>query len=168
MKRLYFIRHGQSVMNVQGVRAGHINTPLTEEGRRQAEKAGQAVKKYGIDTIVCSPLSRTYDTAKIIAKEIGIPEDELHVNSLLIERDFGQFDGQPYDPDIDLDGFSDVESFDETRERAKLAVEWIETLGGSNVLVVSHGGLGRAMRSLLKPDIDRALSLPNAEVEQWL
>lgn len=155
-------------MNVQGLRAGHIDTPLTDEGRRQAKRAGQAAKKHGIDTIVCSPLSRTRETAEIAAREIGLPPSKIHVNALLIERDFGSFDGQPYDPDLDLDGFADVESFDETRERAKLALEWIETLGGTSVLVVSHGGLGRAMRSLLKPDIDRSIKLANAEIEQWL
>jgi probable phosphoglycerate mutase len=168
VKRLYFIRHGQSVLNVQGVRAGHINTPLTDEGRQQAKRAGRAAKKHGIDTIVCSPLDRARETAEIAGQEIGLPANKIHVNSLLIERDFGPFDGQPYDPDLDLDGFADVESFDETRERAKLALEWIKTLGGSNVLVVSHGGLGRAMRSLLKPEVDRSLKLANAKIEQWL
>jgi broad specificity phosphatase PhoE len=155
-------------MNVQGLRAGHIDTPLTDEGREQARRAGQSAKKHSIDTIVCSPLSRTLETARLAAKEIGLAEKDIHINALLIERDFGSLDGKPYEPDLDLDGFSDVESFDETRERAKLALEWIETLGGTNVLVVSHGGLGRAMRSLLKPEIDRSIRLANAEVEQWL
>lgn len=90
------------------------------------------------------------------------------MNGLLIERDFGHLDGQPYDPDTNLDGIADVESFDETRTRATLALEWIETLGGTNILVVSHGGLGRAMRDLLKPEIDRSIKLENAEIEQWL
>jgi broad specificity phosphatase PhoE len=162
------MRHGLSVMNMQGLRAGHIDTPLTDEGREQARQAGRSAKQHHIDTIVCSPLSRAHETARLAAKEIGLAEKDIHINALLIERDFGSLDGKPYEPDLDLDGFSDVESFDETRERAKLALEWIETLGGTNVLVVSHGGLGRAMRSLLKPEVDRSIHLPNAEVEQWL
>lgn len=162
------MRHGLSVMNVQGLRAGHINTPLTNEGRQQAKRGGRAAKKHGIDTIVCSPLDRARETAEIAAKEIGLAISDIHVNALLIERDFGSLDGQPYEPDLDLDGFADVESFDETRERAKLALEWIKTLGGDGVLVVSHGGLGRAMRSLLKPEVARSVKLANAEVEQWL
>ena len=168
MKRLYFMRHGLSVLNVKGIRAGHIETPLTDEGRRQAKKAGESAKKYQIDTIVCSPLSRAHETAKIVAKEIGIPEDKIHINALLIERDFGGLDGKPYDPDTNLDGIADVESFDETQTRAKLALEWIKTLGGTNILVVSHGGLGRAMRDLLKPEVDFSIHLANAEIEQWL
>lgn len=162
------MRHGQSVLNVQGKWAGHIDTPLTDEGRRQARKAGLTAKKHGIDTVVCSPLSRAHETARITAEAMGIPEQTVHVNALLIERNFGELDGRPYEPDIDLDGIADIESFDETTERARLALEWIKTLGGSNVLVVSHGGLGRAMRSLLKPEIDRSVKLRNAIIEQWL
>lgn len=71
------MRHGLSVLNVRGIRAGHIETPLTDEGRQQARRAGQAAKKYQIDTIVCSPLSRAHETAAIVAKEIGIPEKEF-------------------------------------------------------------------------------------------
>lgn len=162
------MRHGLSVLNAKGIRAGHIETPLTAEGRNQAKKAGQAAKRYNIDIIVCSPFSRAHDTAKIVAQEIGIPAKDIHINALLIERDFGSLDGKAYDPDIDLDGIADAESFQETRTRAKLALRWIETLGGTNILVVSHGGLGRAMRSLLKPDIDHAIRLENAAIERWL
>jgi uncharacterized phosphatase len=168
MKRLYFMRHRQSVLNVRGIRAGLIETPLTDEGRRQARKAGQSAKRHRIDTIVSSPLSRAHETAKIVAKEIGIPIADIHINTLLIERDFGSLDGKPYDPDINLDGFADVESFDEINQRAKLALKWIKTLGGNNILVVSHGGLGRAIRSLLIPDVDYSTRLQNAKIEQWL
>jgi broad specificity phosphatase PhoE len=168
MKRLYFMRHGLSVLNAKGIRAGHIETPLTEEGREQARQAGLLARQYNIDTIVSSPLSRAHETAKIVAREIGIPVDDIHINGLLIERDFGALDGQPYDPDMNLDGIADIESFDEARTRAALSLEWIETLGGTNVLVVSHGGLGRAMRNLLLPEIDRSIKIDNARIEQWL
>ena len=40
MKKLFYVRHGQTVMNVQGLLAGQIETPLTDEGRAQAEAAG--------------------------------------------------------------------------------------------------------------------------------
>lgn len=162
------MRHGLSVMNRQGLRAGWTDTPLTDEGRKQAKKAGRDAKQHRVDTIVCSPLSRAHETAKIVAKEIGLPKKAIHINALLIERDFGKLDGQPYDPDIDLDGIADVESMHETETRARLALKWIETLGGQNVLVVSHGGLGRAMRNVLQPDKIHIERLENAKIEQWL
>ncbi|HVI60547.1 MAG TPA: histidine phosphatase family protein [Candidatus Saccharimonadales bacterium] len=168
MKRLYFMRHALSAMNVQGIRDGRTQTPLTAEGCRQAKKAGREAKKYHIDTIVCSPLPRTRETAAIVAKEIGFDEKKIHYNSLLIEREFGSFDGQPYKPDVNFDGFSDVETFDEVTKRAAMALDWIKTLGGTNVLVVSHGSLGRAMRGLLVPGADPKVSLQNAKIEQWL
>ena len=168
MKRLYFMRHALSVMNVKGIRDGRTQTPLTAEGRRQAKKAGQEAKKYDIDTIVSSPLPRTRETATIVAKELGMDPEEIHYSNFLLERDFGSFDQQPYKPDINFDGFSDVETFDEVKERSRLALEWIKTLDATNILVVSHGSLGRAMRALLVPEADVRLSLENAKIERWL
>lgn len=157
-----------SLLGASGRRVGHIDTPLNDEGREQARVAGQNAKQYNIDTIVCSPLARAHETAKIVAKEIGVPEKEIHINSLLIERDFGKLDGQPYEPDVNLDGIADVESMHEIKERAKLALEWIETLNGINVLVVSHGGLGWAMRSVLQPGVNHTERLQNATIERWV
>src|SRR5690606_2527197 len=71
MKKLYFIRHGLSVMNRQGVFSGSIDTPLTDEGRKQAKRAGKLARDFGIDYIVSSPLARALETAQIIAGEIG-------------------------------------------------------------------------------------------------
>src|SRR5581483_5723923 len=78
MKKLYFIRHGESVSNVERWHAGRIDTPLTERGRQQAREAGKKAKaqKLHFDLIVSSPLSRALETARIIAKEIGYPEKQ--------------------------------------------------------------------------------------------
>lgn len=162
------MRHGQSELNVKKLRAGHTDTPLTDEGRLQAKKAGLEAHIHNIDTIVCSPLSRAHETAKLVARELNFDESKIHVNSLLIERNFGSLEQQPYDPDLDLDGFADVESWDELTTRAKLALEWINTLDAENVLVVSHGSLGRAMRSHLVPEHDVKDRLQNAKLVQWL
>jgi probable phosphoglycerate mutase len=162
------MRHGQSELNVKELRAGVTDTPLTDKGRLQAKKAGMEAHIHNIDTIVCSPLSRAHETAKLVARELAFDAEMIHVNSLLIERNFGSLEMQPYDPDLDLDGFSDVESWDEMTTRAQLALKWIESLDGENILVVSHGSLGRAMRSLLVPEHDIKDRLANAQLVQWL
>lgn len=136
-------------MNKSGHIAGTTDTPLVKEGRQQAKIAGQKAKKLKIDCIATSPLSRAKETAEIIAKEIGYPADNIHVSKLLLERDFGEAEGHPYAPDLDLDGFSDIETLDSLIERAHLALKWIETLPGNSVLVVGHGSFGRALRSVL-------------------
>lgn len=168
MKKLYFVRHGLTESNASGVFAGRTETPLTEEGRKQAKSAGKIVKDLQIDLVVCSPLSRALETAKIICEEIEYPVNKIHTSSLLVERSYGKLEGQPWSPDINLDGMSDVESNDELHERSKLALEWIESLGGSHILVVGHGSSGRSLRRHLKPEIPYMKRLQNAELHQWL
>jgi len=176
MKHLYFVRHGLSQQNLGGTFSGRTNSVLTDEGRRQAKLAGQQAKNLNIDYIVCSPLSRTRETAKLIAQEIGYPTNKIHVNSLFIERSFGSLEGKPWEPDMDLDGFSDdMETFDEVLERAKQALEFLQTIKANNILVVSHGAFGRALRHYLDPDFpfenkvanDRT-ALPNAQIICWI
>lgn len=170
MKKLYFIRHGQSEMNTRNLWAGVTNTPLTDEGRRQAKAAGYAAKDLGIDLIVSSPLVRAHETAKIVAKEIGYPGEKILINSLLIERNFGELEGKPYDPDLNLDGFSDLEVDDALVARAHLALKWINSHQADHILVVSHGSFGRALRSMLKAEypMSHPEKLKNAEIVCWV
>lgn len=146
MKTLYFMRHGLTEMNVAGLWSGRTETQLTAEGRKQAKRAGQAAKNLGIDAIVCSTMGRAVETAEIVAKEIGYPVENIHKSSLLIERHFGELEGTPWQPDLNVDGFADVESVDTLKNRALLALEWIETIPGKTILIVSHGATGRMIR----------------------
>lgn len=168
MKILYFMRHGLTEMNVAGKWSGSTETILTKEGREQAKRAGKAAKDLGIDAIVCSTMVRAVETAEIVAKEIGYPLDKIHKSSLLIERHFGELEGQPYKPDLDMDGMADVESLDTLKNRARLALEWIETVPGNVILVVSHGSTGRMLRHVANPQIPFAGAghFPNAEIRK--
>lgn len=170
MKKLYFARHGLTVMNVEGKWSGTTETPLTDEGREQAKLAGRNAKNLQIDYIACSPLGRAKETAKIIAKEIGYPVKNIHINPMLIERHFGEMEGQTWGPDVNADGFSDVETTETILKRAEFALEWLHTIEADHILVVSHGSFGRALRSLILKEFpfhgkDR---LKNAELHQWL
>jgi broad specificity phosphatase PhoE len=153
MKHLYFCRHGESQLNVEKRWAGSSETPLTTEGRQQAKQAGQNAKALGIEYILCSPLSRAQDTAKIIAEEIGYPEHDIDVNSLVMERHFGELEGMPWEPDFNMDGISDAETTDSILERVKLTLKHLQTLPVDTVLIVSHGHFGRVLRHILSPDI---------------
>lgn len=176
MKKLYFVRHGLTEMNVSGHYSGTSETPLTPKGKKQAKAAGKIAKDFNIDYIVSSPLSRAHNTAKIIAKEIGYPVKDIHLNSLFIERHFGSMEGQAWQPDIDIDGMANVESHHELLSRAKLALEFLHTLPQDNILVVAHGTFGRALRSLVVPEMifhadpnhPNYGRLQNAEIVRWL
>lgn len=153
MERLYFTRHGLSQLNQAEKYSGTIETPLVKIGREQAKLAGQHAKSLNIDYILSSPLSRAIDTAKIIARIIGLKSSAIEINSLLIERHFGVMEGQAWIPDLDIDGFADVETTDSLFKRAQLALEHIENGPGNNILIVSHGGFGRALRHVINPSV---------------
>jgi probable phosphoglycerate mutase len=170
MKKLYFVRHGQSEMNLAGRFAGTLNTLLTPEGKKQAKIAGKKAKKLNIDLIISSPLSRAHETAKIIAKEINYPEGKIELNPLLAERNYGVMEGQLFSPDIDMDGVADIEATDNLLTRASEAVASLQQIEADSVLVVSHGSIGRAIRHHLLEDFPyRGVErLPNAEIVRWI
>lgn len=170
MTHIYFVRHGLSELNVAGRVAGVTDTPLVNEGREQAKIAGKAAKKLGIDYMICSPLSRAQETAKIIAQEIGYPEDKIEVNPMFIERDFGEREGQPYVPDFNYDGIKDAEKLDEFLSRTERAVRYLESLPYDKIMVVSHGATGRALRHHLIPHqpYHHSIKYDNAEIIEWL
>ena len=164
-------------MNLSGHFAGSTDTPLTDEGRQQAKKAGQLAKDLNIDYIICSPLSRAQETAQIIARSIGYPKKEIHINNLFTERHFGELEGTVWAPDMNLDGISDIETVDDLLERANLALQFIENLDKHHILIVSHGSFGRAIRSLIIPqhpytnktsNPDDKDKLSNAEIHNWI
>lgn len=155
--------------------SGHTDTPLTTEGRKQARRAGEYAKSLHIGHIIASPLSRAHDTARIIAREIGYPEDKIELNSLIMERNFGSLEGQTWSPDLNVDGIADVETHESLKKRVHLAWKYICTLPADNVLVVSHGATGRMFRHVIDPRVpyfseDPAIRLKyrfeNAEIVQ--
>lgn len=170
MTHLYFIRHGLSQLNTEGKLAGVIDTPLTDEGRAQATAAGKAAWHLGIEYIISSPLSRTLDTAKLIAKEIGYDENKIEVNPLFVERNFGVLEGQPYKADIDYDGIVDAEKTSDLLNRSERAIRYLESLPYEKILVVSHGSFGRALRHHVVPEhpFHYPLKYHNAKLVTWI
>jgi probable phosphoglycerate mutase len=171
MKRLYFVRHGQSQANVDRVFAGQSDTPLTSLGRQQAEQAGSQAKILGIDHIISSPLSRAHDTAKIIAGIIGYPVGAIELNRLLMERGFGSATGQSWDIEGDVaDRFANVETMDSVAARASLAYQYIRQLPYETILVVGHGTFWQKFYLAIHPDsvVTAADEPANAEISRLL
>ncbi|MEE0946482.1 MAG: histidine phosphatase family protein [Acutalibacteraceae bacterium] len=68
--RIYFIRHGQSLGNLNRAFLGHTNLDLSEKGYLQAEKTADFLSKCYVDKIYTSDLIRAYNTAEALAKKI--------------------------------------------------------------------------------------------------
>lgn len=144
---VFFIRHGQTDWNLLRKMQGRDEIPLNETGINQAVDASEGIYKalletgFTFDLVITSPLSRAYQTGKIIADKIGCGciKDER-----VIERDFGILSGCEYSPqskaiteDVSIEGLEPlcdvldrVNSF--IRERVKV---------GKRILVVSHGSV---------------------------
>lgn len=74
MTTLLFVRHGQSMANVEGIYAGHFDSPLSPLGEQQAKKTADfIVQNYAVDRIYSSDLRRAYATAEPVAAELSLP-----------------------------------------------------------------------------------------------
>jgi len=94
---MFLALHGQTEWNRDGRVQGQLDSPLTEHGRRQAVTAarilgGQSLVP-GTFEIVCSPLGRTRETARIIAAELGFDISAIRSDERLREVSLGQWDG---------------------------------------------------------------------------
>jgi probable phosphoglycerate mutase len=164
MKHLYFVRHGESVANVQRTFAGQIDTPLTEKGREQAKAAGEAAKGQHFDLIVASPLIRAHETAEIIAREIGYPVENIVVNDIFKEHYIGDLAGKSWDTYDEFDPrITNMETYDELTDRAAKGLELLKSSPADTVLLVGHGTFARLLQSVIDPAHEHT-EPPNAKI----
>ncbi|MDG6093838.1 histidine phosphatase family protein [Acetobacter sp. AN02] len=170
-KSFWYLRHGETAWNRQGLSQGRTDIPLNETGIAQAHAAGSVLHKESpgvlpVARIVSSPLSRALRTAEIAASYLQTDgrAPVITTDKDLEEVCFGEQEGQPmgdwYD-DWVAGTFTPpgAENFAELRARAVAAVNRA-TQGEGTVLIVAHGALFRAIRSAmgLVPNV----RLPNA------
>ena len=94
MKSIYFVRHGETVWNVENKICGSTDIELTERGHQQAVETGKKILAEGIqaDEILYSPLVRAAETARHISEITGIP---ARVEPRLKEQCFGKWEAAP-------------------------------------------------------------------------
>lgn len=93
MVKLYLVRHGQSIANVNNVFLGQHDLDLTELGFEQAKLTANYLKDVDVDAIYSSDLSRAYHTAQATAKLIGMP---IVKDVGLREIDGGEWEELPF------------------------------------------------------------------------
>jgi broad specificity phosphatase PhoE len=87
-KQFYILRHGLTAS--PGVLLGQFDTPLSEEGARQAQQAAAELAAEGIERVVSSALARARETAGWIAERLGL---ETEIDERLNEISYGRWDG---------------------------------------------------------------------------
>lgn len=160
MKHLYILRHAQSMANKTHKVVGSQDSPLSDLGRRQAEIAGQTIKKHlNFDVIISSPLSRALETAQIVAKQIELNPKQIIALPDLRERDLGEMEGADYNEIIryEYDGnYEDVENalglepIEDFFARAQKVLQIVKQRPEDNILLVCHNGIGRMLRAASK------------------
>ena len=91
MGHFYFVRHGQTVWNVENKICGSTDIELTELGHQQAIETGKKILEEGIraDETLYSPLVRAAETARHISEITGIP---ARAEERLREQNFGKYE----------------------------------------------------------------------------
>ena len=61
------LRHGQTEWNAEGRLQGHLDSPLTEKGLRQAQRQNEILQPYDLTgfRFISSPQGRAHMTAQI-------------------------------------------------------------------------------------------------------
>lgn len=176
-----FIRHGETDWNVAGRLQGGRDVPLNARGRAQATAAGHSLAGIFRGSgclpeearFVVSPLGRARDTAERVRLALGLPPGGYAVDDRLQELSFGLWEGLTW---------REVKRRDPLRVTARRRDKWhfvppggesYAQLAGrvrpwvdsvtDNVVVVSHGGVARALMvlagglsTLAAPDTDVA------------
>ena len=148
MTTILLARHGETDWNREGRWQGWADPPLNELGRKQAQELADQLRTTPFDAVYSSDLRRARETAELVAAPHGMP---VTADAGLREINVGSWSGLTR-AEIEL-RFPDGERpGGETREehlaRVLQAVEGIARAHpGERVLVVSHGGTMRALRT---------------------
>ncbi len=70
--RIFLVRHGATALTAEDRFAGATDVPLSDAGREQAQRLSVRLSNEKISAVWASPLSRTVETAQIVAKPHGL------------------------------------------------------------------------------------------------
>lgn len=163
MNKFYLIRHGNRPHSPQDL-------PLSQLGVQQARITAINFKDKDITQIYCSPPKRAYETAQIIAEELGV--ENIKVDERLKER-FNWGDGSFQIFDKFIEGWKKTTNErnytpiggDSSQNAGKRLKKFVDELSVNNkdksIILVTHGGvIVDLLRNLFDDDYLKTFS-PN-------
>ena len=147
----YLVRHGQTDWNNEKRFQGHRDIPMNHTGIQQINELADQIVKGGIvfDKLIVSPLDRARRSAEIIADKTGFKGGIVFDNDF-IERNCGLLEGEIWNPELDLDDPKyNMETISEMCDRAKKALEKYTFSEDDRIMIVSHGAILTAVRTVL-------------------
>ena len=94
---IYLLRHGETVWNTERRLQGRRDSPLTAKGIGQARGLGRLLTSLIGDPSACriiaSPLGRAWQSAVLVAHELGQPPQKIELEDRLVELAYGTWEG---------------------------------------------------------------------------
>jgi probable phosphoglycerate mutase len=153
---IVIVRHGETEWSATGRHTGSTDIDLTEHGRTRAAALPAFLRQWvdpAESVAFTSPRRRAVATA-----EIAMPEVDATVTELLVEVDYGDYEGRTTAeilaerPGWDLfrDGTPGGEPIEEAGKRADQFIELaVEQCSGRPVVAFSHGHFSRILTARL-------------------
>jgi broad specificity phosphatase PhoE len=168
MPVIYYVRHGETGLNLEGRLQGRRDTVLNAHGRRQAAECAAVLsdlfardrrqpQEFGY---VSSPLKRARETMEIMRATLGLEPRQFEIDERLAEIAYGEWEGLTL-PEIEKRSAGTLaqrerdkwdfappggESY---RQLAARIGSWYASLTRDTV-VAAHGGGVRALMAIMK------------------
>ena len=158
---IYLVRHGQTVLNLEGRYQGRIDSPLTPLGIAQAEAVARRLAEImtrdcGAWRLESSTQGRARQTADLIAAATGLPPAKL--DHRLVEAGYGELEGLTR-PEVDarwpqfiglVGTFGRAPGGESLEALTARAAAWLADHPESetHAIAVSHASTGRVLRGL--------------------
>jgi len=154
VERLFLVRHAQTDWNAERRLQGHADRPLSALGREQAVALGRYLRDTQFNSVFCSDLARTRETAALAGYTAAQPDRSWR------EFDVGNWSGCLID---DLIASEDQayfrwrsgehtppggESWSVFEARLRASLARLSSIPGE-VLVVTHSGVIRAIMKII-------------------
>lgn len=164
---VYFVRHGRTAMNRDGLLQGHTGYGLLPEGLEDARRAAEQLAGKGVRLVYSSDLQRARETAAVVRLRLGL-RAPVRVSKALREMNYGRMNGlrdvvvRTRCPQWKTDPayvFPKGESYALVQRRA---LAWLDRLERRRpapcVAAVTHGGWIRTLLAALRGfDLARCL-----------
>jgi broad specificity phosphatase PhoE len=141
------IRHGETEWSLSGQHTGTTDIPLTDNGRRLAQRMGRVLVEKEFGLVLCSPLQRALETCELAG--FG---DEVIIDSGLVEWNYGEYEGLTPKQIHDIapgwmifqDGCPGGESPEQVGTRVDRVIARVRA-ADSDVALFSHGHVLRVL-----------------------
>lgn len=157
-RRIYLMRHGETLYQSRASEGALGNGELTERGREQIAAVALLFRGVPLDRVYASPLARAQETARIVAKERGLdvllsndlrevtPNPEV-VAKLPTKETLQEVHRFFKTPQASWDEpYLGGETFREVQERGvRFFTSLLSQEDWHTVLVVAHGGINNAL-----------------------